>query len=225
MSLSTFEYVKDALKYKTKGNFALAETALMRALQLEPTNITTLNELALLKMDLGQNEEALTILNEILESKQIPISLFRKSDCLFRLGRENEALNELTTLELLQFDFPGAWALRSDIYLASSQPKEALSCIDTEIKHRPDQLNLYYKRANIYLELKKRDLALADYKKIALVDYKNVKAYLPYVEALVEDENYIEANTFLKQSKLYGRDERLDELDALVIEKLGLHLH
>ncbi len=224
MSVSTFEYVKDALKYKANGNYALAETALQRALMLDPNSISTLQELALLKMDQGFFDEALTIFNDILETKNLPSTLYRKSLCLFKMGRVSEAFNALTDLELLQYDFTGAWELRSDIYRSYNQNKEAIECINTEIKHNPTNLNLYKKRADLFLDKDKFDDALADLKKICLADYKNVESYIPYVELLIQQGHLIEANTFLKQSLLYGRHDRLDELSAHVVEKLGLNL-
>ncbi len=224
MSVSTFEYVKDALKYKSNGNYALAETALQRALSLDPNSISTLQELALLKMEQDQYEEALEILNNILETKPLASSLYRKALCLYRLDRESESFNCLTDLELLQYDFAGAWEIRSDIYRHNGQIKEALECINTEIKHNPTNLKLYSKRSEINLERNKPKEALEDLKKICLADYKNVESYIPYVELLIEQEEYVDANTFLKQSLLYGRNERLDELSAFVIEKLGITL-
>ncbi len=224
MSVSTFEYVKDALKYKSIGNFALAETALQRALKLDPNNLSTLGELAVLKIDQELYREALDIITEINETKTLPVNIYRRAVCLYKLNREAEALNALTDLELLQFDFRGAWELRADIYLASNQIKEALECINIEIKNAPDNLSLYYKRAQIFISGNKRDEAAADYKKICLADYKNVKAYIPYVELLVEDGDLIEANTYLKQSRMYGTNERLEELNAYVCEQLGIIL-
>ncbi len=224
MSISTFEYVKDALKYKANGNFALAETALQRALALDPNSISTLQELALLKMDQGLFDEALAIFNNILETKSLSSTLYRKSLCLYRMGKVSEAFNVLTDLELQQYDFAGAWELRADIYRSYNQYKEALECINTEIKHNPNNLSLYQKRADLYLDRNKVDEALADLKKICLADYKNINSYVPYVELLIKQEHYVEANTFLKQSLLYGRSEKLDELSALVVEKLGLQL-
>lgn len=224
MSISTFEYVKDALRYKSNGNYALAETALQRALTLDPHNISTLSELALLKMEQGDYVEAVNIINTINESKVLPTNLYRRAVCLLNLNKESEALSTLTDLELLQYDFRGAWSLRSDIYLRNKQYKEALACINIEIKNRPDELPLYNKRAEILLQSKKVDDALADYKKVCLADYKNVESYIPYVELLVQNGDYIEANTYLKQSFLYGSNERLQELNDIVIEKLGLNL-
>lgn len=222
MTISTFEYVKDALKYKGKGNFALAETALKRALTLDPGNISTLNELALLKMDMKLYEEALEILDEILDSKKITLSIYRRAICLHKLNRPVDAIRALTNLELMQYDFTGAWELRCDINIESKDYKEALSCINEEIRHNPSNLKLYYKRANVYTLLNKPDLALSDYKKIALDDYKNLDSYVPYVELLVERGDYTTANTYLKQSFMYGEHERLKELSDIVTEKLGL---
>ncbi len=224
MSVSTFEYVKDALKYKSIGNYALAETALQRALTLDPNNLSTLGELAVLKMDQELYKEALDIISEINENKTLPVNIFRRATCLFKIGKDGEALNALTDLELMQYDFRGAWELRSDINVSNNQLKEALHCINIEIKNNPDNLALFYKRAQIYIMDKKRDEARADYKKICLADYKNVKAYVPYVEMLVEDGDLIEANTYLKQSKMYGVNERLNELNTYVCEQLGIIL-
>ncbi len=224
MSVSTFEYVKDALKYKSLGNFALAETALQRALKLDPNSISTMGELAVLKMDQELYKEALDIIAEINETKTLPVNVFRRAACLFKLGREAEALSALTDLELMQYDFRGAWELRAEIYLEHNQIKEALECINIEIKNNPENVHLISKRAEIYLKGNKREEALADYKKICLADYKNVKSYVPYVELLVEDGDLIEANTFLKQSKMYGQNDRLDELNAYVCEQLGIVL-
>ncbi len=224
MSISTFEYVKDALKYKSNGNYALAETALHRALALDPNSISTLQELALLKMDQGQFEEALKIFNDILETKSLSSTLYRKALCLFKMDRITESFNTLTDLELQQYDFTGAWELRADIYKTYKQYKEAIECINTEMKHSPSNLSLYKKRAEFYLDINKVDEALADLKKMCLADYKNLESYVPYVELLIRQEQYIEANTFLKQSLLYGRSEKLDELSALVLEKLGISL-
>lgn len=222
MSFSTYEYVKDALKHKSKGNFAMADIALQRAMKLDPTNIDTQNEYALLKMDQDLYEEAIEILDEILDLKPIPTSIYRKAYCFYKLNNEQDSLAQLTNLELLQYDFSGAWDLRSDIYADNKHYKEALKCINIEIKHRPNSLDLYYKRANIYKLLGKTDLALDELKRVTLVDYRNVLAYIPYVEFLVEVEDYIEAHTFLKQSKIYGQNDRLDELFEIVKEKLGI---
>ncbi len=224
MSVSTFEYVKDALKYKASGNYALAETALQRALMLDPNSISTLQELALLKMDQGFFEEALQIFNDILETRPLSSTLYRKALCLFKMDRISESFNVLTDLELQQYDFAGAWELRADIYRTYNQYKEALECINTEIKHNPNNLSLYKKRSDLNLDKNKIEEALADLKKICLADYKNVESYVPYVELLIKEGHYVEANTFLKQSLLYGRNEKLDELSAFVIEKLGLNL-
>ncbi len=224
MSISTFEYVKDALKYKASGNYALAETALQRALALDPNSISTLQELGLLKMDQGQFEEALKIFNDIIETRPLSSTLYRKALCLFKMDRITESFNVLTDLELQQFDFVGAWELRADIYRTYNQQKEAIECINTEIKHSPTNLSLLKKRADLYLDINKIDEALADLKKLCLSDYKNLESYIPYVELLIQQGHYIEANTFLKQSLLYGKHEKLEELSALVIEKLGISL-
>lgn len=222
MSVSNFEYVKDALRYKSIGNYALAETALNRALSLEPNSISTLSEMALLKMDQGLYKQAIEIFNTIDETKILPVTLYRRAICLFKQGKEREALNALTDLELLQYDFPGSWELRSDIYLKSNMTKEALECINIEIKAVPTNLSLYKKRAKIHLVRKRPEEAMEDYKKICLTDYKNLESYIPYIEILIKHDNYIEANTYIKQSFMYGSNERLEELKKEVCEKLGL---
>lgn len=223
MSVSNFEYIKDALRYKSIGNYALAEIALNRALSLDPNSISTLSELALLKMDQHLYTEAIQIYNTINETKVLPITLYRRAYCLYKLGKEAEALNSLTDLELMQYDFPGSWELRSDIYMQHNETKEALECINVEIKASPNNLILYHKRAKIYIARNKPELAIQDYKKICLADYKNIDSYIPYIEILIEYGNYVEANTYLKQSLMYGTNERLTELNNLVCEKLGLH--
>ena len=59
-----------------------------------------------------------------------------------------------------------AYSVRADVYLNIEDTIKAISDLSTAIKIRPDDNDLYEKRAQIYYEQRKFDLADADYRKM-----------------------------------------------------------
>lgn len=71
-----------------------------------------------------------------------------------------------------------AYSTRADIYLALGDTLKAMSDYDLAIKIKPDEEDLYEKRAQIYYEQEKYDLADADYQKMVQLKPGDVMGYM-----------------------------------------------
>lgn len=71
-----------------------------------------------------------------------------------------------------------AYTTRADVYLALGDTLKAISDFDFAIKVKPDEEDLYEKRAQIYYEQEKYDLADADYQKMVQLKPGDVMGYM-----------------------------------------------
>lgn len=71
-----------------------------------------------------------------------------------------------------------AYSTRADVYLNLGDTVKALSDLTTAIKVAPDDCDLYDKRAQVYFELEKYDLADADYLKMVEIDPGDIMGHM-----------------------------------------------
>ena len=64
-----------------------------------------------------------------------------------------------------------AYSTRAEVYLNLEDTVKAISDLTTAIKIKPDENNLYEKRAQIYYEQERFDLADVDYQKMIYIRY------------------------------------------------------
>ena len=71
-----------------------------------------------------------------------------------------------------------AYGLRANVYLNLGDTISALNDYGSAIKYTPDDEELYEKRAQVYFELRKYDLADKDYSQIMSLNQGSVMGYM-----------------------------------------------
>ena len=139
-------YVKDALDYTEKKDFAAAEQSYKAALRLEPTNPSNI----MLLMNLGTIQRYLGKFEEALISYEVVV-------------QRNPTLDYVLDN-------------RARLYCDMNRFEDALRDYSTIILHHPDNLNALYDRGLLYISLRKLDQAEGDFHAILQKEEENPKA-------------------------------------------------
>lgn len=139
-------YVKDALNYTEKRDFAAAEQSYKAALRKEPanpSNVMLLMNLGTMQRYLGKFEEALISYNVVVQ--QYP------------------------TLSHILMS-------RALLYCDMERYEDALKDYNTVLLHKPDDKDALYERGLLHITLRNLDAAEGDFKHIISLEENNPKA-------------------------------------------------
>lgn len=139
-------FVKDALDYTEKRDFAAAEQSYKAALRKEPanpSNVMLLMNLGTMQRYLGKFEEALISYNVVVQ--------------------------KYPTLSHILMS-------RALLYCDMNRYEDALKDYNTVILHKPDDKEALYERGLLHISLRNLDAAEGDFKTILSLDEKNPKA-------------------------------------------------
>lgn len=132
----------------------------------------------------GNQEEALSFFKKELEAN--PKNGYAYSWIAMIYGSNDEQGRALSAVESALKYLPkkdetfvaSAYAIRANVYLELKDTTKALSDFTSAVKAAPKDDNWYEKRAQLYYELGKYDLADADYHQIQKLDKTKVMGYM-----------------------------------------------
>jgi superkiller protein 3 len=160
--------------------FAEAEAALQKASALDPQNAAS-------RIDLG--DLYLNALQKIPEAEQayrdaLAIdpkhagARYALGMALMSLGRPNQAKTEFDEAGRLAPDNPLPFYALAHLYKGENDFPKALQFLEEVLKIRPNFINAYTERGDIYLAFGQHEKALKEYEKILQVDRDFVSAYV-----------------------------------------------
>lgn len=146
-----------------------------------------------------KRQEALEFFNKDL--KENPQNGYSYSWIAMLRGQNEEYGRALTAADLAIKYLPKkdaeyiifAYTTRAGVYLHLEDTVKAMSDYDTAIKVKPDEGALYEKRAQIYFEQGRYDLAAADYHKMIELNPGDVMGYMGLGRNANEQRNWTEA--------------------------------
>ena len=146
-----------------------------------------------------KRQEALEFFNKDL--KENPKNGYSYSWIAMLRGQNEEYGRALTAADLAIKYLPKkdaeyiifAYTTRAGVYLHLEDTVKAMSDYDTAIKVKPDEGALYEKRAQIYFEQERYDLAAADYHKMIGLNPGDVMGYMGLGRNANEQRNWTEA--------------------------------
>lgn len=145
-----------------------------------------------------KRQEALEFFNKDL--KENPKNGYSYSWIAMLRGQNEEYGRALTAADLAIKYLPKkdaeyiifAYTTRAGVYLHLEDTVKAMSDYDTAIKVKPDEGALYEKRAQIYFEQERYDLAAADYHKMIELNPGDVMGYMGLGRNANEQRNWTE---------------------------------
>ena len=146
-----------------------------------------------------KRQEALEFFNKDL--KENPKNGYSYSWIAMLRGQNEEYGRALTAADLAIKYLPKkdaeyiifAYTTRAGVYLHLEDTVKTMSDYDTAIKVKPDEGALYEKRAQIYFEQERYDLAAADYHKMIELNPGDVMGYMGLGRNANEQRNWTEA--------------------------------
>ncbi len=134
-------YVSLASVYEMQGDFAAAETAYIRAIELNPGYATAHSWYGLLlRWRMGRNEEAVQQAEQALILDPLsPVLRMAYGDVLFAVGRFDDAMSQYRRSIELDPAFGGSHKMLADLYLyAYGQTLDALESYRNAVAVEPD---------------------------------------------------------------------------------------
>ena len=146
-----------------------------------------------------KRQEALDFFNKDL--KENPKNGYSYSWIAMLRGQNEEYGRALTAVDLAIKYLPRkdaeyvifAYTTRAGVYLHLGDTVKAMTDYDMAIKVKPDEGDLYEKRAQIYFEQERYDLAAADYHKMIELNPGDVMGYMGLGRNANEQRNWTEA--------------------------------
>ena len=177
-------YMKKAFKNFKKGNFTKAKDYYIKALSIDSTNLTALNNLSQIYKVLGDNQTSLGYCELVVEECDRQLKngksenlLFTKSQALISLNKTDEADRTISELLEMNPDNLIALYLKLEHLNRINDSGESLKYIDKILKSNPYDTNMLLLKTKTLLELKDFDRADECLKLIFQIDSKNITAF------------------------------------------------
>ena len=144
-------------------------------------------------------EEAMAIFQGVLAEREHPASLRDMADCLYNLGRSQEALEFLTRAKKFESDNPYVLDLESRIYEEARQYERALSAVDLAIIRNPESPNLHHRRARILSALGRNIEAVWDASEAVRLDPQQFPARSHFISLMLDVGQYQDARPRIEE--------------------------
>lgn len=169
---------KNLLAVDLKQN-AIAEIEYYsKAILADPDDFGHYTNRAFAYLDNGQSDLALKDIEKCIELEpERPGPKFNKAQIHFRTDKFKECIEDCDVLIAQHPDYFGGWETRGEAYLKLGEKEKALSDYNKSIEIDPEvPSNCYIKRALLYKEMGKLDLAKADLLKKCQLQPQNKQA-------------------------------------------------
>jgi tetratricopeptide (TPR) repeat protein len=158
-----------------------------------------------------QWEEALTVYSEWVRLQpKSSEALVRRAGVYHRLGRDDDALADLTRATDVAPTEPSAWSARAQFQVGRHRWDEAAADFSKVIELNLKDIPSWLGRANAYVQLKQWDKAAADYSELILLNPTNSTVWLQrgnafsklgqFEKAIADNSRAIELSPTLRQA-------------------------
>jgi tetratricopeptide (TPR) repeat protein len=197
-----------------KKNYLDAQKNLLKALEIDQTNILSLNLLGLIYKELKQFQLSIFQYSEgIKHEKSNPkfasYCYLNRADLYILLGKYKDALSDISQAIDLSEKEDKVYAYIQRAYLFIDQLKNynlALNDFNSAIKISPNQSDLYYDRSNLYFEnIKNFEKAIEDLVVFLKYEPNNIDA-LNQIGLIYEEMNKIEDAIYYYQKGINSKE-------------------
>ena len=183
-----------ATELHKQGRLDEAEILYRQILDNDPRHSDALNRLAIVALQRGDLQEALSRIDLALcVTPEAVTALSNKGAILLSLKRYPEALAIYDRVIALKTDDPDGHYNRARVLTDLNRHKEALASYDQVITLRPNDAEAYFNRGNALLELKRPEDALASYDQAIALNPSSAAAYYSRGSALLELKRPVDA--------------------------------
>ncbi len=152
-------------------------------------------------MSAGDFNQAWTLFNKILKVEPGNLEYKRnRAICLARLGRHQEAIEDLTILIKQNGSMAELYALRAESYQALNRNKEALNDLDKAIKLDARLAAPHKIKARILLAARQPDQALSELEQAIRLAPRNSELYQQSAEIYLSKSDLKKATQYFSQS-------------------------
>lgn len=162
--LTAWDYFRRGLRADEEGRYEDAIKAYLKALEREPENAATYNNMGVAYNNLNENERALEKYNRAIELTPEAMYYSNRGYTYMRLNRLDKAMADCEKAIELDPDYASAYDNRGDIYYLLQEYEKAIADFTKAIELNPKDKEFYLDRAKTYDAMGEKDLAEADRK-------------------------------------------------------------
>lgn len=171
MTQTMEEVLHEATKLHQQGRLDEAERLYSRLLEDNPRHFDALNRLAIVALQRGNFDDALSRVDLALSvAPDSAAAMSNKGTILMSLKRHADALAAYDRVVDLNADDPDAHYNRATVLEEMNRPLEALASYEHAIRLRSTDAHAYFNRGRILFLLKRLDEAVASYDQAAAIE-------------------------------------------------------
>jgi len=212
------EFVELALRHERESEFAKAEEAYRRAIELDPASAATWYDVGVTAAAQDKLSEALEAYSQAIELAPTLEKAFNNRGTVYaRIGQFDKAIDDCTQALVLNPEDALAWRNRGLAFCELGDLEKAASDFDELIRIDGRNAETYLHRGKVYLKLHDSFRALEDFDHALHLNADLAEAWLGRAKSLSALNRSQEAQAALAQSRELGLDSSDDVLEGWAV--------